>query len=164
MEGFNWSAFTKQITVKADMQTVYDAWTKSGVVEQWFLSRCTYMDESGDTMAADESVQEGGAYSWHWYAYEEGEQGNILAANGKDYFAFTFAGNCKAEVALSETEGEILISITQSEIPLDDESKKNIRLGCAFGWTFYLLNMKSILEGGIDLRNKNTNIKAVVNN
>ncbi len=164
MEGFNWSAFTKQITVKADLQTVYDAWTKSGTVEQWFLSRCKYMDASGNLMPADENVQEGGAYSWHWFAYEEGEQGKILSANGKDNFVFTFAGNCRTEVALSEKEGEILISITQSEIPLDDDSKKNIRLGCAFGWTFYLLNLKSILEGGIDLRNKNKNITAVVNN
>jgi uncharacterized protein YndB with AHSA1/START domain len=164
MEGFNWSEFTKQITVKADMQTVYDAWTKSGMIEQWFLSRCTYMDEEGNPIAPDTYVAEGGKYSWHWFAYEEGDQGSILAANGKDYFAFTFVGDCKTEVTLSETEGEILVSITQSEIPLDDESKKNIRLGCAFGWTFYLINLKSVLEGGIDLRNKNTNITAVVNN
>jgi uncharacterized protein YndB with AHSA1/START domain len=164
MDGFNWSEFTKQITVKADMQTVYDAWTRSGMVEQWFLSRCKYISEDWDELPADSNVMEGGTYSWHWFAYEEGEKGEILAANGKDYFAFTFAGNCKTEITLSETEGETLVSITQSKIPLDDESKKNIRLGCAFGWTFYLINLKSYLEGGIDLRNRNTNIKAVVNN
>lgn len=164
MEGFNWSEFTKQITVKADMQTVYDAWTKSGKVEQWFLSRCVYMNNESDPVYPNVHVTEGSWYSWHWFSYEEGEQGNILAANGTDLFSFTFAGNCIVEVQLSETEGETLVSITQKEIPLDDESKKNIRLGCAFGWTFYLINLKSILEGGIDLRNKNTNIKAVVNN
>lgn len=146
------------------MQTVYDAWTKSGIVEQWFLSRCVYMNNEENPLSPDATVTEGSSYSWHWFAYEEGEQGNILAANGVDFFSFTFAGNSIVEVQLSETEGETLVSITQSEIPLDDESKKNIRLGCAFGWTFYLINLKSVLEGGIDLRNKNANIKAVVNN
>jgi hypothetical protein len=36
-------------------------------------------------------------------------------------------------------------------------------VGCQLGWTFYLTNMKSIAEGGIDLRNRDIDFKNVVN-
>jgi hypothetical protein len=31
------------------------------------------------------------------------------------------------------------------------------------GWTFYLANLKSVLEGGLDLRNKNARLQRLVN-
>ncbi len=34
---------------------------------------------------------------------------------------------------------------------------------CGKGWTFYMTNLKSILEGGIDLRNKIESVKNVIN-
>ena len=55
------------------------------------------------------------------------------------------------------------MELTQEKIPLDEESKVNYHLGCMEGWTFYLANLKSILEGGIDLRNKNVNLTKVIN-
>ena len=36
-------------------------------------------------------------------------------------------------------------------------------MGCLEGWTFYLTNLKSVIEGGLDLRNKNLDIKGVIN-
>ena len=92
------------------------------------------------------------------------EEGTIIRVNDRDSIEFTFAGNCTVQVKLSEQNDQTLIELTQSEIPLDDNSKRNIRLGCAFGWTFYLINLKSVLEGGLDLRNKNSDLVDLVNN
>ena len=39
----------------------------------------------------------------------------------------------------------------------------SIYVDCSYGWTFFLANLKSVLEGGIDLRNRNVDIKNVVN-
>jgi hypothetical protein len=39
----------------------------------------------------------------------------------------------------------------------------NYHVGCKAGWTFYLANLKSILEGGIDMRNKKTRLKEMLN-
>jgi hypothetical protein len=36
-------------------------------------------------------------------------------------------------------------------------------MGCLGGWTFYLANLKSYLEGGVDLRNKNLALNNMVN-
>jgi len=35
-------------------------------------------------------------------------------------------------------------------------------VGCGEGWTFYLANLNSYLQGGIDLRNKNEKIQGVI--
>lgn len=86
-----------------------------------------------------------------------------MEANGKDLFSFYFAGKTKVEVKLSILNNQVLVTLTQSEIPDDDDSKKNIRLGCSSGWAFYLVNLKAWLESRIDLRNKDIANGIVVN-
>ena len=51
----------------------------------------------------------------------------------------------------------------QYNIPTDETGKTDYHIGCREGWVFYLANLKSIQEGGIDLRNKNPGIKKVIN-
>ena len=60
-------------------------------------------------------------------------------------------------------EGETIVELTQFNIELDDRSKSIFHVGCMQGWTFYLANLKSIMEGGIDLRNKNEKLKRMMN-
>lgn len=43
-------------------------------------------------------------------------------------------------------------------------SKQYVCLGCSNGWTFYLTNLKSVYEGGLDLRNKDEKLSAMINN
>ena len=57
-----------------------------------------------------------------------------------------------------------MVTLSQSNIPLDNKSKQNIRLGCESGWSFFMLNLKSVYEGGLDLRNKNDKLPGMLNN
>jgi hypothetical protein len=164
MDNFNWSQFTKRILIKSDQITIYNAWTKSAELEKWFLSKASYFDSTGEKIPATESAGAGCKYEWNWYAQNYFESGKVITANGTDIFEFTFAGECKVLVKLTQVKNYVLVEITQKEIPLDNNSKQNIRLGCAFGWTFYLINLKSVLEGGLDLRNKDSDMPALVNN
>ena len=82
---------------------------------------------------------------------------------GKDFFQFSFAGDCKVDVQLKETGEHVLVTLTQHNIPTDEESKFNIRIGCLEGWTFYLANLKCFYETGYDLRNKIPELKGVNN-
>ena len=56
-----------------------------------------------------------------------------------------------------------VLELLQDSIPDTAEGKHYWHLGCKTGWTFYLTNLKSLLEGGIDLRNKDEQIKNVLN-
>ena len=164
MKNFNWSKFSKRIFVNTELEAVYNAWTKSAELEKWFLSKASFTTKENKKILPTENTVSGSVYRWNWFAQNHYEEGTIINANGIDHIEFTFAGNCKVLVELSREENQTLVKLTQTEIPLDNNSKENIRLGCAFGWTFYLLNLKSVLEGGLDLRNKDTDLIGVVNN
>ena len=164
MDNFNWSQFTKRIQIKSDLATIYNSWAKSAELEKWFLSKAVYFDSNGKNISATENVSADCKYEWNWFAQNYFESGKVITANGTDLFEFTFAGDCKVQVKLTEVKNYVLVEITQKEIPLDNNSKQNIRLGCAFGWTFYLINLKSVLEGGLDLRNKDSEMEGMVNN
>lgn len=111
----------------------------------------------------DRSVAAGDGYLWRWHGYldDVSEGGHIVAANGSDTFAFTFSGGSVVTVTIKEESGETVVELTQSRIA--DDENQGIYVDCGYGWAFYLANLKSVLEGGVDLRNKNVDIKNVIN-
>ena len=153
MQNFDWTSFTRKIAVKADMADLYMAWAKGSEIEKWFLSHCEYLD-SGAPIGKLSPVLKGNTYAWQWFLYDVTEEGEITEANGKDHIQFTFADVCLVDVYLTQQGDHVIVSLTQSGIPTDDLSKERIRLGCDAGWSFFLVNLKSVYEGGLDLRNK----------
>lgn len=159
----DWTSFTIDIAVKSTLSTIYNAWTKSSEIEKWFLESCTYMSPNKLNIAANAHVKPEDTYEWTWYLYDVLEKGRVTQANGKDFFQFTFAGDCLVDVQLKEVGENTVVTLKQHNIPTDEKSKFNIRIGCLQGWTFYLLNLKSFYETGYDLRNKNPELKGVNN-
>lgn len=142
---------------------MYNAWTTKSEIEKWFLSKALYYDANKKPIADTANVMKGNTYNWNWYLYDVTESGKITEANGKDFLQFTFAGECLVDIKLTEKNEFVMVELTQKNIPADDESKQNIRLGCDSGWSFYLVNLKSVYEGGLDLRNKDENHKGMLN-
>ncbi len=165
MSNFNWSTFTTRIPVNASVEKLYWSWATKTGIEYWFLRMSTYKKPDGSLRADDEPVQKDDTYTWRWHGWsdETTEYGTILDCNGKDFFKFNFgkAGNCT--VTIKEENGITICELVQDEIPADETGKHHWHLGCKTGWTFYLSNLKSLLEGGIDLRNKDEALKNVVN-
>ncbi len=158
MKNFDWTCFTKKGAVKTDLKTIYDAWTIPQELEKWFLKSAAYFDEQGKEISRDSNYSGNHTYEWMWYNYDKTEKGDVIEANGKDKVIFTFAGGCIVEVTLKEMNDHVIISITQKEIPTDDESKLNKRLGCSDGWAYFLMNIKSVYESGHDLRVKDNQL------
>lgn len=158
----DWTSFTVNIGVKSTLKEMYDAWTKPEKIEQWFLETCKYID-GNQPIDKSKNAEANNTYEWTWYLYDELEKGKITHANGKDFFQFSFAGDCLVDVHLKEIGENILVTLKQHNIPTDENSKFNIRIGCFGGWTFYLANLKSFYENGCDLRNKNPELKGINN-
>jgi hypothetical protein len=114
---------------------------------------------------AETEVKPGDTYRWLWHGWpdESGENGMIIDANGSDFMRFSFgkAGICS--VHINPYENEYIVHLTQEEIPDTEEGRQNWHIGCKTGWTFYLANLKSVLEGGIDLRNKDVSMQELLN-
>ncbi|MET4142124.1 SRPBCC domain-containing protein [Pedobacter sp. UYP1] len=164
MKNFDWTSYTKRIAVKAPLAIIYAAWTQAEELEKWFLEEVKFLDKEGRLISEKANAQENFTYNWKWYSYEDTMRGRILHANGKDFFQFTFEGECIVDVKLTVTGDYTIIELIHKNIPTDDNSKQYIRLGCASGWAFYLLNLKSVYEGGLDLRNKDEHLQLMINN
>ena len=135
---YDWSRFVVRININAPAQKLYKS-------------------KDGKLRTNEEEVSAGDTYKWLWHGWPDDtvEYGTIEEANGKDFFKFSFgkAGNCS--VRIFKDNGENFVEITQEDIPDDDLGRSVWHVGCKTGWTFHLTNMKSIFEGGNDLRNKN---------
>lgn len=164
MKDFNWSSFTRKIAVKASLSDLYNAWTLAPELEKWFLQEAVFLDEEGNFVSREEHIHSGHSYNWKWFAYDDTESGRIMEANGSDFIQFTFAGPCLVDIRLTEWHEQVIVELTQKNIPTDDLSKRDIRLGCYTGWSFFLLNLKSVYEGGLDLRNQDPDLTGMLNN
>ena len=165
MSDFNWTTFTTRIPVNAPVEKLYWCWATREGIEFWFLRMSEYKTPSGDLRKDNEPVQTGDSYRWRWYGWpdEVTEEGVILDCNAKDFFKFSFGKAGNVTVTLKEEQGENIVELLQDEIPTDDKSIEYYHLGCMKGWLFYLVNLKSILEGGLDLRNRKVELTNVVN-
>jgi len=157
-----WSSFTKRISINASPARIFNSWQSQEQIESWFLSSAVFTTAQGKIRPSSSQIQEGDTYQWMWYGSDNVANGEVLEVNGQNKLRFTFL-DCEVSVFIKEEEGETLVELMQSKISLDETSKKNTYVGCTRGWTFYLTNLKSILEGGIDLRNRNKKLLNVIN-
>jgi len=165
MASYDWKQFTKRITIHASPSDIFNAWATQHGLESWFLRSAVFKKPDGKQRDKDESIQKGDHYKWLWFGYEDttAEESEILFSNGKDELQFGFSGGCVVKVTMKEEAGETICELQQT-MPMDDESEQRyFFIECGKGWTFYMANLKSILEGGVDLRNKNVQIQNVVN-
>jgi len=165
MADYDWSKFCRRIDVNADADMIYMSLATQAGLESWFLRTAEFTAPDNVLRRKNEFFKKDDTYRWLWFGYgdETEERGTILEANGTDMVKFTFAGTCEVTISIKNDQGLTVVEITQENIPLDEKSKANWHLGCSTGWTFYLANLKSVLEGGLDLRNKNEALQRVVN-
>ncbi len=165
MPEFDWTRFTVRVPVNADPAKLYWCWATREGMEYWFLRVCEYVKPDGVNYDPGGFVQPGDRYRWLWHGWsdEVEEKGVILGGNGRNRFAFSFgkAGNCT--ITIKEEKGQVMVELVQDQIPDDEQGRHYWHVGCKTGWTFYLANLKSLLEGGIDLRNRDAELLNVIN-
>ena len=165
MPDYDWSKFTQKININAPIEAIYNAWTLPEQLEKWFLREANFKRSNGTEREKFLHIQRGDSYKWLWHGHSDDaiEEGEVLLANDKDKLQFSFAGGGIVTVDIGDAIGENIVMLTQEKIPTDEEGKVKYHLGCLTGWTFYLANLKSFLEGGVDLRNKNPELINVIN-
>lgn len=145
-------------------EIAYSAWTSAASLESWFLRRAVFRDPGGRETGRNEPVQAGYTYEWYWHGYPDSvvERGKILSTNGLNRMTFTFSMGCPVTISVHEEAGETIVELVESELPTDTETMLRHYVGDSRGWIFYLTNLKSVLEGGMDLRNKKLELTNVI--
>ena len=164
MNTSSFSQFRLRVNVNADIQDVYNAWATREGLERWFLRKALFKDPEGNTRDNHDLLQTNDTYEWYWHGYpdEVVEKGKVILANGKDTFRFTFSLGCPVNISVHKESGETIVELVESDLPVDETNILKHYVGDSRGWIFYLINLKSVLEGGLDLRNKNENLKDVI--
>jgi hypothetical protein len=163
-QAYDWSSFLLRIPIGADKQTIFNCWLTQEGLESWFLRKAEFTKGDGTKKSSDEKIETGDSYFWQWHGWpdEVFEKGNILHLDERLLkFSFGKAGN--VSVTIKEDAGQNILELLQNDIPTDETSRSYFHIGCMKGWTFYMVNLKSVLEGGIDMRNRELNLKEVIN-
>lgn len=148
MKQLSWDSFTKRIHIKAPVEKLFWCWTTEEGITSWFLKDAKYIREA-KRIDTKEIIREGDQYAWMWHNWDGQEKGEILEVKKNKLVRFSFADNCEVKVTFEQKGIAVLVSLEQSQIPLDDKSKLEIFYGCSNGWTFWLANLKAFLEHGI---------------
>ena len=164
MSDYNWNSFTQRININVAGEKIYEAIATRLGMQKWFLRKSEF-SRNNNLLAEHDYVKAGDTYKWLWFGYDDSvnETGEIVKANDVNEIQFTFGKAGNVIIQIHEEDNEVIVELTQSNIPDDDAGKYSFHVGCSTGWTFYLANLKSILEGGIDLRNKNIQLKRMLN-
>lgn len=159
-----WSEFKLRVNINTNIEKAYLAWATPQGLEKWFLSKALFKDTSGNLRKAQALIQKGDNYEWYWYGHPDSvvEKGKILSANGKNGFSFTFSMGCPVSISIYSEFDEVIVELLETDLPVDEETKLKHYVADSKGWLFYLTNLKSVLEGGLDLRNKKIELTNVI--
>lgn len=160
----SWSQFKLRVNINTSSEKAYDAWATPAGLQSWFLRKAEFIDPKGEPKQNDARILTGDIYEWRWHGYpdEVVEKGKILLANGSNQFGFTFSLGCPVTISIYTECDETIVELMESNLPADEETILKHYVDDSKGWIFYLANLKSVLEGGLDLRNKKLEISNVI--
>lgn len=158
-ETYDWTKFKKQTYIQANSNEVFNAWVKPNEIVNWFIAQADYSAPDGELRISDETIQAGDRYYWRWHQDTDIE-GEILKVEENKMIQFTFGDKVKGSdekivvtVEVSESEpGTTLLELTQENMADTLEAHSKWHLSCNLGWSFFMTNLKALLEHGVDLR------------
>jgi len=154
MKQLTWNSFTKKICINSDIEKLFWCWSTQEGICSWFLKNTVY-ERNGKEIDSQTTIQSGDLYTWMWHNWDGQEEGKIIDVKKNEFVKFSFAGNCEVLISFEQKDNAVLVSLTQSNIPIDEKSKLEIFYGCSNGWTFWLTNLEHgilLNETKIDLR------------
>jgi len=164
MDTSKFSQFRLRVNINAEINTIYKAWATTKGLESWFLRKAIFSDPNGNRRPGTDLIKKGDTYEWFWHGYPDSvvENGEILKANDENSLIFTFSLGCPVQITIHRELNESIVELVESDLPTDTDTLLNHFIGDSRGWVFYLTNLKSVLEGGLDLRNKREELKDVI--
>ena len=162
MDPEKWKRMVQRIDVRATPEAVYAAWSTAEGLMGWFPLEAVLLDESGEELDPGEAGTTGSRFRFTWHTGHT-EEGEVLEAREMELIRCTFDKGIQLAVGFEAMDGgHVMVTLTQTQDRSDEENLR-ILLGFKEGWAFYLANLKSVLEGGLDLRSYSHDIEHRIN-
>jgi uncharacterized protein YndB with AHSA1/START domain len=148
----DWTAFDVYLFIAANPADVLGYWQTTEGLRQFFIAEMTALDDQGGAIH-DTNLSAGNYYRWRWIHDYEGE-GQILESNAQSV-EFTFGKSYRVRVSVAKAGSGTLLHLQQTGMSDDASEQVQGSLNCRSCWIYFLVNLKSILENGMDLRDHN---------
>jgi hypothetical protein len=158
---FSWERFWRSVLIKAPMKDCADAIFTSGGLAKWFIGTAQYTNADGQPRADVAHARERDSYHWRWLNKDLELSGQVTLVT-PDSIAFTFGDAGTVMMSIRQEGDRVRVTIRQEAWP-DRDYDKEAWVNCYVCWSFFLLNLKSVLEHGIDLRETAVNEDELVN-
>lgn len=118
------------------------------------VNKALYYDNLGFPKEPQDYIEKGDQFEWYGFGPDgKTEEGTVIEANQRDFLKFSCTKFSIVSVRLILRKNYTIVGLEQKNIPVTEVSKVNIHLIQAQAWSFYLLNLKTMLEGKMNLRN-----------
>lgn len=146
-----WTHFELKIRILSPQEKIYNAWAFGNGICSWFLDTAEFQDAEGIPRNLSENIEKGDSFVWKWCNNDFKLSGRVIEADGEGNYAFTFIEPCVVRIHLEAHEEGTVITLTEENIPDDDEHRYSRHLSDKVKWTFWLTQLKAWLEHGIKL-------------
>jgi len=160
LEDYQWTQFKQKEYIKAPLKEVFLKWGTPKGISEWFIKDAEYESPDSKNREDNEIVKADDKYTWQFYSGLVME-GKVLEVVPDSSFKFTFGKkepgsdeDVVVNVLFKEKDGITEIELTQSNIADNEYGKVSYNLSCMVGWSYFLTNLRSILESGFDYREK----------
>ena len=151
-EQFNWELFTRRIVIHKNIEDVFSLIATSEGLKKWFLHEAVFYTMVNETKVVNFTFPtENELYYWKWKGKDFELNGHVIKCETNTCFSFTFGSAGTVKIELEIIEESTLLLLTQQVNHGEIYDKMRQANSFAY-WTFFLLNLKSVAEHGIDLR------------
>ena len=159
---FDLYEFRHSILLAIQPQDVYRYIASSRGICSWFIGEAVYMKPGGEVRGEEENSAKGDSFRWKWLGKELQMEGEVLNSIEGELFEFTFGKSFIVSISLTEQNGRTLFTLHQS---YRDGAEKNdfAHINCCVCWVFFMTNLKSVAEHGIDLRETLADSDSLIN-
>lgn len=160
---YDWTRFKRQVFIDSDPKTVFNAWAVPNELIRWFIARAEVTSVDGRRRDGRDPVAVGDRYHWRWHQDLEA-QGTVHEVDPGRKLTFSFgrvegaADDVLVSIEVSpHDDGRTVLTLTQEQMPPTPAGHR-YHLSCNLGWSFFMTNLKGLLEHGIDLRETDTEL------
>lgn len=156
---YDWTRFERRIFINASVESVFRAWAVPEDIVKWFIAKADYHSAGGAPRPATDLVEAGDSYSWEWHQ-DLRSQGAVLEVVPYSKLLFTFGDKepgsdekILVTIEVSAMDDEMtLLRLIQENMADTPQAHVSWHMQCNLGWSFFMTNLKGLLEHGIDLR------------
>jgi uncharacterized protein YndB with AHSA1/START domain len=148
----DWSVFDVYLYMEAAPRDVLRYWQTSKGITQFFVAEMSASDDNCAEVSVS-ALAAGSRYNWRGIHDYSGE-GQFLQVS-EESVEFTFGRHYHVAVSVTPVGSGTLLHLRQSGIGEDNSEQIHGTLNCRSCWIYYLVNLKSVVESGNDLRDQN---------